>query len=208
MSQDPARRPNDSSRMGMGMGRPQGMRMGMGPGMGMALPGDKPKNFKETFNRLVKYLKPHRLRLVLVFAAAVISTVFSIMSPKILGHATDILFSGMVAKLQGQQGAAINFSGILHILEELILLYIVSFIFSYIQQLLMAEVAQRTVYQLRKDVNAKLQRLPLKFFDSRPNGEILSRVVNDVDNISNTSAAEFDPASWKSINNYADRVLL
>ncbi|GIP36428.1 ABC transporter ATP-binding protein [Paenibacillus sp. J2TS4] len=150
-----------------------------GPRIGM--PVEKAKDFKGTLKRLIGYLKPHKYRLMIVLAAAVLSTVFSIVSPKFLGKATTALFEGIMVP-----GAKIDFDYILQILIFLGGLYLISSLFAYIQQYIMAGVAQRTVYDLRKQVNAKLGRLPLKFFDSRTNGEILSRAVNDVDNISST----------------------
>lgn len=156
-----------------------GMRpMGMGPGM-LMMPGQKPKNFKVTFRRLVTYVKPFKWKLIAVFATAILSTVFGIFSPKLLGNATTELFNG---KMSG----GIDLGSISGIVTLLAALYIVSSLFAYIQQYLMAGVAQRTMYNLRNEVNAKLNRLPLKYYDSRTHGEILSRVVNDVDNISNT----------------------
>ncbi|MFC5647847.1 ABC transporter ATP-binding protein [Paenibacillus solisilvae] len=157
-----------------------------GPGGMMGMPVQKAKNFKGTLKRLTGYLKPHRGALFVVFATAVLSTVFSILGPKIMGKATTKLFEGLVAKMKGVQGAKIDFGYIWQILLVLAALYIISALFSYIQQYVMAGVAQRTVNDLRKDVNEKLAKLPLKFFDSRTNGEILSRAVNDVDNISGT----------------------
>lgn len=146
----------------------------------------KPKQFKATLNRLLKYLKPYTVRLVLIFLAAVVSTLFSILSPKILGEATDVLVSGIIERMNGQADAAIDFERIAFILAILALLYVVSALFGYFQGFLMAKVAQKVVYTLRKEVKAKLGRLSLRFFDSRSNGDILSRVVNDIDNIANT----------------------
>ena len=114
------------------------------------------------------------------------STVFAIVSPKIMGKATTKLFEGMMMKLNGVPGAAIDFGYIGNIVLLLIVLYLISAAFAYIQQYIMAGVAQKTVYHLRKEVVDKLNRLPLKYFDSRTHGEILSRAVNDVDNISTT----------------------
>lgn len=161
---------------------------GMGPpGMGgMGMPVQKAKNFKGTLSRLTGYLKPHRYKLLLVLLTAALSTVFSIVSPKIMGHATTELYKGIMAKMNNVAGAKIDFDAINQILLTLVILYVISAIFGYIQQYLMAGIAQRTVYDLRKEVNAKFEKLPLKFFDSKTNGEILSRAVNDVDNISNT----------------------
>ena len=126
------------------------------------------------------------LRLLAVLLTAILSTVFAIFSPKILGNATTILFEGMMGKMNGIPGAQSTFAGIWEIVAFFAVLYVISSLFSYIQQYLMAGVAQNTVYDLRKEVNAKLGKLPLKYFDSRTHGEILSRAVNDVDNISNT----------------------
>ncbi|MFF2481529.1 ABC transporter ATP-binding protein [Paenibacillus sp. NPDC058071] len=164
---------------GRGMGGP-------GPGMGMSMPVQKAKNFKGTLFRLITYLKPHRFKLLLVLLTAALSTVFTILSPDIMGKAFTELSKGVLAKMQGIPDAHIDFDAVNAILIKLVLLYLISSIFAYLQQYLMAGVAQRTVYGLRKEVNAKFERLPLKYFDSRSNGEILSRVVNDVDNISMT----------------------
>nr|WP_246079375.1 ABC transporter ATP-binding protein [Paenibacillus piri] len=160
--------------------------MGGGFGMPMGMPGQKAKDSKRTFRRLLGYLKPFRVQLISVIAAAILSTVFSIVSPKIMGKATTKLFEGLMAKLQGVPGAAIDFPYILNIVMILVVLYIFSSLFAYIQQYLMAGVAQKTVYRMRKDVNEKLVRLPLKYYDSQTHGEILSRAVNDMDNISGT----------------------
>ncbi|WP_091187963.1 ABC transporter ATP-binding protein [Paenibacillus catalpae] len=154
-----------------------------GPG-GFGMPVQKPKNFKGTLFRLMAYLKPHQTKLMLVLLTAILSTVFSIVSPKIMGKAMTKLSEGFFGKQTG--GPGIDFDAINQILVILVVLYLISSVFSYIQQYLMAGVAQNTVYDLRKQVNAKFNRLPLKYFDSKSNGEILSRVVNDVDNIANT----------------------
>lgn len=170
---------------GMGPGS-----FGFGPGRGgpagMGMPVQKAKNFKETLRRLVGYLKPYRGRLLVVFLTAVLSTVFSILGPKIMGEATTELFKGLMGKINGVPGASVDYGYIADILLVLAVLYVISALFGYIQQYVMAGVAQRTVAGLRKDVNEKLERLPLKFYDSRTHGEILSRAVNDVDNISGT----------------------
>ncbi len=160
--------------------------MGGGPGMAMGMPVQKAKNFKATLSRLLGYLKPYKVQLLAVLITAVLSTVFAIVSPKMMGNATTLLFEGMMAKVKGVPGAGIDFDHIFRILLVLGGLYILSASFGYLQQYIMAGVAQRTVYHLRKEVSDKLSRLPLKFFDSRTHGEILSRVVNDVDNISTT----------------------
>ncbi|WP_088185905.1 ABC transporter ATP-binding protein [Desulfosporosinus sp. FKA] len=158
---------------------PMGGRQG-GPGGSIGRPIEKAKNFKGTLHRLLGYLKPQRLKLSFVVVFAILSTVFSIMGPKIMGQATTIMFDGIM------KGGKINFDAIWRIVLTLIVLYLLSSLFSYTQQYIMAGVAQKIVYNLRKDVDEKLTLLPLRFFDARTHGEILSRVTNDVDNIANT----------------------
>ncbi|HKP52964.1 MAG TPA: ABC transporter ATP-binding protein [Chloroflexia bacterium] len=157
-----------------------------GPGGMMGMPVQKAKDFRGTARRLLGYMRPYRLQLLIVLLTAVLSTIFTIVGPKIMGEATTKLFEGLIAKSQGVPGAAIDFGGIATILMILVVLYLISSAFSYLQQYVMAGVAQRTVYDMRRDVSNKLAHLPLKFFDARTHGEILSRVTNDVDNISNT----------------------
>lgn len=181
-------KPGTAPGMGQGM-RPGGMRgrgpMGGGPMM-MGMPVEKAKDFKGTLKRLIQYLKPHRYRLIAVFFMAILGTVFGIFSPKIMGKATTKLFEGLIQKFMHIPGAKVDFDYIWHIMLVLIGLYLLSSFFTYIQQYIMAGVAQRTVFNMRKDLNDKLTRLPLKYFDSRTHGEILSRVTNDIDNISTT----------------------
>ncbi|MCJ1909906.1 ABC transporter ATP-binding protein [Planococcus ruber] len=167
--------------------RPQGRPGGGHPGgpPGMSMPGEKPKNFKATFKRLLRYLKPRQNRLIAVFIAAILSTVFMIVGPKIMGMAITELFEGAYNKLTGT-GTGIDFGTIGQILMLLAGLYVFSSLFNYIQQYIMSTVAQDTVYDLRQDVNKKLEKLPLHYFDSRPNGEILSRMTNDIDTIGST----------------------
>jgi ATP-binding cassette subfamily B multidrug efflux pump len=165
-------------------GPPRGMFRGGRHGMGM--PAEKPKDFKNTLKRLVGYLKPHKIQLIAVFITAILSTVFSILSPKIMGKAITELFGGIMMKLGGVPGAGVDFSYIGRILLLLGGLYTISALFGYVQHIIMVNVAQRTVYDMRNDVNRKLSRLPLKFFDSKTHGEILSRVTNDVDTVSST----------------------
>ncbi|GGG19728.1 ABC transporter ATP-binding protein [Paenibacillus aceti] len=160
-----------------------------GPGAGhgaMGRPVEKAKDFKGTLRRLIYYLAPHKTQLLAVLLMAILSTVFSVLSPKVMGHATTKLFEGIMAKMKGVPGASIDFQYVGQIILILIGLYLLSAAFGYIQQYLMAGVAQKTVYDLRREVNDKLSRLPLKYFDARTHGEILSRVTNDVDNISST----------------------
>ena len=186
-----------SDRQRSGPGSAPSGPFGPGPGRGgrggpfgghgmMAGPAEKPKNMKASFRRLLGYLKPRMAQLIVVLIMAVGSTVFSILSPKILGQATTRLFQGITQKMMNAPGAAIDFPFILRIVLTVGALYVVSAVFGYIQQLVMAGVAQQTVYEMRRDVNEKLSRLPLSFYDARTHGEILSRVTNDVDNIANT----------------------
>src|SRR5581483_193890 len=153
---------------------------------GLGVPTQKAKNFKATTSRLLGYLRPHRGALVLVTAAGAIGTVFSVLGPKILGMATTRIFEGFMAKARGVPGAHVDFEYVGRILGGLIVLYIVANAFQYLMQYMMANIAQRTVYEMRRQVEAKFERLPLKFFDARTHGEVMSRVVNDLDSISST----------------------
>lgn len=215
---------NNKNKSGGGAGR--GMRGGpMGSFSGPIV---KAKDFKGTLKRLLSYLKPQRTNFILVFIFAIVSTIFTIVGPKVSAKAIDKLFEGIMSKfgliqLHTQQdklaaiikanpaaakspkvidglaqikagiskimdinGGMIDFTYIRNIILLLLGLYVVSTIFGFLQQYIMAGVAQKTVYNLRKEVEDKLSRLPLKFFDSKTHGEILSRVTNDVDNISTT----------------------
>ncbi len=171
-----------SGGMGPGPGRRAGG-MGHGPG-GFGRPVEKAKDFKGTLKRLTVYLRPRWLQLLVVLTMAILSTIFSIRAPKIMGKATTKLFEGIMMKSMRIPGATVDFDGIWQILMTLAWLYVLSALFTYIQQFIMAGVSQKTVFAMRKDVEEKLARLPLRFFDSRTHGEILSRVTNDVDTIS------------------------
>ena len=162
-------------------------RPGRGPGPhGGGVPVEKAKNFKESFRRLVGYLGRKKGALITVIIMAAGSAAFSIIGPKLLGNATTEIFKGLMAKLSGVPGAGINFDEIVRLLTIVISLYVISALLSYLQQFIMAGVSQRLVYGMRNEVKAKLSKLPLKYFDSRTHGEILSRVTNDIDTISNT----------------------
>jgi ATP-binding cassette subfamily B protein len=160
--------------------------MMFGPRGGFGMPTQKAKNFRGTLLRLIDYFRPMKYQLIAVFVAAILSTVFNIVGPKILGLAITKLFEGFVLKARHVPGATIDFTYIDNILLLLAGLYIISSIFGYVQQYIMAGVAQKTVYRMRKQVDEKLARLPLRYYDSRTHGEILSRAVNDMDNISST----------------------
>ena len=157
--------------------------MGHGPHAG----NQKAKDFKGTLVRLSKYLKPYRVGLVVVAIAAITSVIFSIISPKIMAKITDELIRPILELVGGNPTPSpIDFSYIWNIVVILIALYVLSAAFSYLQQFIMAGVSQKVVYDLRRDIDEKLARLPLKFFDSHTHGELLSRFTNDVDNINTT----------------------
>jgi len=151
----------------------------------IGVPTEKARNFKASLKRLVSYLKPYNAMFVVVFLLAIASTVFFIFAPKIMGNATTRLFEGFMAKMRGVPGAAIDFAYVWQMVILLIVLYCASAFFSYIMQYIMAGVSQKTVYQMRREVDEKLARLPLSFYDGRTHGEILSLFTNDMDNIAN-----------------------
>lgn len=165
-------------------GAQEGGVMRGGPPMGM--PVQKAKDFRGTLLRLAGYFRPQWFLLLIVLVAAVLSTLFGIISPKIMGNATTDLYNGYFLARSKVPGAGVDFHDILRIIITLAILYVLSSIFSYVQQYLMAGIAQRTIYALRKEVNEKLSKLPLSFYDTKSHGDILSRFVNDFDNIANT----------------------
>jgi ATP-binding cassette, subfamily B, multidrug efflux pump len=194
--------------LGPGPGRRPG---GMGM-MGMAMPAEKSKDFRGSFLRLLGRLRPEAPLVIVVVALAVVSVAFAIVGPKILGNATNTLFAGAISQklpagLTGEQvvaglrangqgqladmlstmqltpGSGVDFGALGRVLLVLLGVYLLSALFSWGQAYLMAGVTQRTVYRLRRDVDGKLARLPLRYFDANPRGDILSRVTNDIDNI-------------------------
>ena len=195
-TQAPAPRPGGGGIMGRG-----------GPGM-MGGPAQKAKDFKGTLNRLLGYLKPEKTRFIAVFILAIASTVFSIVGPKVMGKATTKLGDGILAqytyimqiqvailrkmpaavitKLKLQPIPRIDFTYIGTILLVMVGLYVLSSVLNFIMSYIMAGVSQKTVFKMRNDVKEKLDRLPLKYFDMRTHGEILSRVTNDMDTIATT----------------------
>lgn len=156
-----------------------------GPMGGMHLGGAKAKDFKGTTKKLLNYLKPFRLSIIIVLIFAVGSAAFSIIGPKVLGHVTTSIFEGLVSKISGS-GAGIDFSYIGKLIVILIVLYVISAAFSFIQNFVMSGVAQKVSYNLRKEISLKINKMPLKYFDKMSHGEVLSRVTNDVDTVSNT----------------------
>ncbi|HEY0752459.1 MAG TPA: ABC transporter ATP-binding protein [Ktedonobacteraceae bacterium] len=186
----------DRKKIQQQQGAIQGGPMGRGGWGAMGQPVQKAKDFRGTFRRLIGYFLPQKFLLLAVLVTAIIGTVFNILGPKILGLATTKLFDGLLARYkidfinkqfhQNQPLPVVDFGYIGNILLILLGLYVISALFLYIQQYIMAGVAQRMVYRLRKEVDEKLSHLPLKYFDSRTHGEILSRAVNDMDNLSTT----------------------
>ncbi|CUN36465.1 ABC transporter ATP-binding protein [Clostridium perfringens] len=163
-----------------GMGGPMG-RMGGGP---RAV--EKAKDFKGTMKKLGVYLKPYSLSIAIVILFAIGSAAFSIVGPKILGKATTKIFEGLVQKITGVPDASIDFGYIGNIAMILVVLYLVSSLFGIIQSFIMSGVAQKVSYNLRKQISEKMDTLPLNYFDTRTNGEVLSRITNDVDTVNQT----------------------
>ncbi|HSO69934.1 MAG TPA: ABC transporter ATP-binding protein, partial [Arachnia sp.] len=187
-----------------------------GPGHGpMAGSGEKAANFKVSVRRLLSHLRPQRAGIILAIAMGVLSVALSVVGPKILGRATDLMLSGIIggqmpAGVTKQQvidlavaegntdfadllrnldfipGEGIDFGAIGSILLLVLGLYVVSFIFSYVQGWVLNGAVQKSIYQMRREVAAKLDRLPLSYYDKQPRGEVLSRVTNDIDNVSQT----------------------
>ncbi|MCX0415768.1 ABC transporter ATP-binding protein [Clostridium perfringens] len=163
-----------------GMGGPMG-RMGGGT---RAV--EKAKDFKGTMKKLGVYLKPYSLSIAIVILFAIGSAAFSIVGPKILGKATTKIFEGLVQKITGVPDASIDFGYIGNIAMILVALYLVSSLFGIIQSFIMSGVAQKVSYNLRKQISEKMDTLPLNYFDTRTNGEVLSRITNDVDTVNQT----------------------
>ncbi|MBK5242444.1 MAG: ABC transporter ATP-binding protein [Clostridium sp.] len=154
----------------------------MGPGSMAA--GEKARDFKGTMKKLIKYLSVYKLSIITVLIFAIASSTFTIIGPKVLGTVTTKLFEGALAKIAGT--GSIDFDYIGRIIIILLVLYVISALFSYIQGFIMADVSMKVSYKLRKDISEKINSMPLKYFDSTNHGEILSRVTNDVDTLSQT----------------------
>ena len=155
-------------------------------GHGMRGAGEKAKDFKGTMKKLASYLKPYTLSIIIVFIFAIGSAAFSIVGPKILGNVTTEIFSGLMDKVKGVADGGIDFSCIANTLLLLLGLYLISALFSFIQTFVMTGVSQKVSYNMRKDISEKINRMPLKYFDTKTHGEVLSRVTNDVDTVSQT----------------------
>jgi ATP-binding cassette subfamily B protein len=154
-------------------------------GPGAMMKGEKPRNFKGTMKKLLAYLSRFKAPIIVVMLFAVGSTIFSILGPKILGNATTKLFEGVMAQIAGKSGG-VDFAAIGTILLSTLGLYLMSALFSYIQGWIMSGVSIKITYQFRKDILAKINRMPLKYFDGTNHGEVLSRMTNDVDTVNQT----------------------
>ena len=143
--------------------------------------GEKAKDFKGTIIKLVKYMNAFKIQMFFVAVFAICGTVFNIVGPKILGKATTEIFNGLVSKVSG--GAGMDFGKIGTILITVLALYLVSAMCTFIQGILMTGVSQKTTYRLRKEISEKVNRMPMNYFETKPVGEVLSRVTNDVDTL-------------------------
>ena len=161
-----------SNTAGRGRG-PMGRRRGMS--------GEKAKDFKGAMLQLLKYMERYKFRLILMVIFAIGGTVFNIIGPKILGKATTELYSGLISKING--GSGIDFDKIIKILVGVMCLYVVSSVLSFIQGFIMTGISNDVTYNLRKDISKKINKIPMKYFESRTHGEILSRITNDVDTL-------------------------
>ena len=157
----------------------------IGRGGGLGQKSEKAKNFKGTMLHLAGYLKHYKISVIVVILFACCSSVFSIVGPKVLGKATTKLFEGLMAWAMGT-GLLTDFRYIRNRLLLLVVLYLVSAIFSYLQSYIMSGVSMKITYELRKNISEKMNRLPLNYYDTRTHGEILSRITNDVDTVSQT----------------------
>ncbi len=155
---------------------------GNGP---MGAMGEKAKDFKGTIKRLMIHLKPYTVSLIIVILFAIGSSIFSILGPKILGNATTAIFEGLVNKVSQDSSGGIDFDYIKRVLSTLVILYVISAIFSFVQGFITSGISQKVSYNLRKSISEKINLMPLKYFDKMTHGEVLSRVTNDVDAISN-----------------------
>ena len=168
---------------------------------GRGMSGEKAKNFKGAMKRLFIYMERYRIQLFIMLLFAVGSTIFNIIGPKILGKATTELFNGIVSKIS--KGAGIDFGKIAQILIGAMCLYLVSAVFSFVQGFIMSGISNNVTYNLRKDISGKLNRLPLKYYETKTHGEILSRITNDV-----VRSFPGSPMMWIPFRPALTRVLL
>jgi len=155
-------------------------RRGMGPGRGM-VPGEKAKNLKGALGKILRYMGKYKIAVVFVMIIAACSTVFSVLGPKVLGKATTGLAEGLMAKVAGTGG--IDFSYIGKVLLFVLGLYLLSSVLSFVQGWIMTGITQKICYRMRKEITEKINRMPMKYFESRTYGEVLSRITNDVDTL-------------------------
>ena len=151
----------------------------MGPGHGFV--GEKPKDFKGSMGKLIRYMGNYWAAIIVVMIFAAVSTVFSVLGPKVMGKATTALADGLMSKITGTGG--IDFSYIGKILLITLSLYVASAVFSFVQGWIMTAITQKTCYRMRKEISQKINRMPMKYFESRTYGEVLSRITNDVDTL-------------------------
>ncbi len=151
-----------------------------GPGSGMA-PGEKAKDFKGTLKKIIQYIGKYRIGVIIVMIFAVCSTIFNVVGPKIMGRATTELASGLMAKIQGT--GSIDFHKIGTILIFVLVLYCISALFSLVQGFVMTGITQKICFRMRREIVEKINRMPMKYFESRTYGEVLSRITNDVDTL-------------------------
>lgn len=159
---------------------------GRGRGGGMNQPVEKPVHFWQTIGRLFGYLGNYRAGVIVSLVITAISVVLSVRAPKVLGEATTVIFYDVTKSMRQHTALHIQMDKVVQILMLVSALYLIAALFSVIQQYIMTRVAQGTVYQLRKDFKDKMARLPVSYYDSHQNGDIMSRMVNDMDNIQGT----------------------
>ena len=152
-------------------------------GRGPEAPLEKAKDFKGTIGRIIRYIGNYKFGVIIVMLFAVGSTIFTVAGPKVLGNATSELAEGLMSKVQGT--GSIDFGKIGNILIIVLVMYITSALFNFVQGLVMSEITQKLCYKLRKEISEKINRMPLKYFESRTYGEVLSRITNDVDTMGN-----------------------
>lgn len=166
--------------------------MGGGPGRNIGAKGPKPKNFLGTVKRLFGYMSKRSIAIIAVFVLAIAAVIFQIQTPKILGEATTEIFKGVMIGAQQMQAGQqvtefpIDFEKVGQIILIAIGMYVISAVFNFLQQFIMTRVSQRTVYELRRDLDEKMNRLPISYYDTHSNGDIMSRAINDMDNIAST----------------------
>ena len=152
--------------------------MGHGHGMG---PGEKPKDFKNSIKKLLAYIGKYKIGILFVAIFAIVGTIFNVAGPKVLGQATTTLAEGLTNKISGTGG--IDFEKIGQILLFVLAMYAIGCIFNFLQGWIMTGITQKVCYRLRKEISEKINRMPMKYFESRTYGEVLSRITNDVDTL-------------------------